>query len=376
MNEVFRWWVVEWHLGFFKTEYTLLRRGFDSFYGLYTGRSDYYDHTSGTEHVGLDMRDNETPYWVQNGTYAAHLFTEKFVSLIERHDKSKPFFGYFSHVAPHVGGNASPFQAPEKGVSKFSYIGDKDRSYYAGMVGALNESVGAVVEALNRTGMINDTIIVFSSDNGADLFGTHLTGASCWPLRGCKSALWEGGLRAPGFVWSTRLKKKRRVSRLLMHIVDWLPTLYSSAGGNVSHLGPMDGFDMWHALSEDTEWPRQEILHNVDPLFRDMALRLGRYKLLVQAPRNETYIAYRKDRRLPPKGMSHPRDGLYLDAARNRVKSSTRRLDPVTRCIKLLRSLYKRLSAYVSQMVPPRKRPEDQRSYPENFGGVWSPWLD
>lgn len=412
----------KWHLGFFQTKYTPLRRGFDSFYGLYTGRSDYYDHTSGMEHIGLDLRDNEKPDWGQNGTYATHLFTEKFVSLIEKHDKSKPFFGYFSHIAPHVGGNVNPFQAPEKAMRKFSYIGDKERSYYAGMVDALDESVGAVVEALNRTGMLNDTIIVFSSDNGADLFGKHLTGASSWPLRGCKATLWEGGLRAPGFVWSTRLKRRRRMSRQLMHIVDWLPTLYSAAGGSVSHLGPMDGFDMWHALSEGTESPRREILHNVDPLSRDMALRVGRYKLLVQAPRNETFIAYRKDRRHPPKGMSRPRDDLTRLRAASRTAKAFKPLYGPLHCEtdknwtreatvncgpaasmgppgkapylfdierdpcethnmagsqkQLLHSLYKRLSTYVSQMVPPRRKPEDPRSYPENFGGVWSPWLD
>ncbi|KAL1421917.1 hypothetical protein MTO96_022626 [Rhipicephalus appendiculatus] len=60
----------KWHLGFFKTEYTPPRRGFDTFYGYYTGRADYYDHTSGTPHVGLDLRDNEQPDWGENGTYA------------------------------------------------------------------------------------------------------------------------------------------------------------------------------------------------------------------------------------------------------------------------------------------------------------------
>ncbi|KAL1421916.1 hypothetical protein MTO96_022625 [Rhipicephalus appendiculatus] len=78
--------------------------------------------------------------------------------------------------------------------------------------------------------MLNDTIIVFSSDNGAALLGEDLNGGSSWPLRGYKATLWEGGLRAPGFVWSTRLRKRRRMSRQLMHIVDWLPTLYSAAG--------------------------------------------------------------------------------------------------------------------------------------------------
>ncbi|XP_075537060.1 arylsulfatase B-like isoform X2 [Dermacentor variabilis] len=264
----------KWHVGFFKTDYTPLRRGFDSFYGYYTGRGDYYDHTSGL-----------------------------------------PFFGYLSHMAPHVGPNQDPFQAPEENVRQFSYIGDKDRSRYAGMVQALDESVGAVVDALYRAGMLNDTIIVFSSDNGAALFGEDLNGSSSWPLRGCKSTLWEGGIRAPAFIWSARLKKRRRASRQMMHIVDWLPTLYSAAGGSVSCLGPMDGINMWQALSEATAWPRQEILHNIDPQSAAMALRVGSYKLLVQAPRNDSK---NKDNRNPAKGADQPVDDLV------RLRASSR----------------------------------------------------
>ncbi|XP_037509609.1 arylsulfatase B [Rhipicephalus sanguineus] len=371
------------------------------------------------EHVGLDLRDNETPDWGENGTYATHLFTDKFLSLIENHDKSKPFFGYFSHIAPHVGGYGDPFQAPRKNVRKFSYIGHKDRTNYAGMVDALDESVGAVVDALNRTGMLNDTIIVFSSDNGASLQGADFSGGSSWPFRGYKATLWEGGLRAPGFVWSTRLKKRRRLSRQLMHIVDWLPTLYSAAGGNVEHLGPTDGFDMWHALSEGTEWPRLEILHNVDPASRAMALRVGRYKILVQAPKNDSRL---KNNRHPVKGMDHPLDDLTRLRAASRTATVFKSLygslrfetdkkwtqEATVKCASgasikppkkgpylfdierdpcetrnlaashktVLRTLYKKLNSYMSQMVAPRKQPEDPRSYPENFGGVWSPWLD
>ncbi|XP_065294694.1 arylsulfatase B-like [Dermacentor albipictus] len=407
----------KWHVGFFKTDYTPLRRGFDSFYGYYTGKADYYDHTSGLDHVGLDLRDNEAPDWGENGTYITHLFTEKFISLIEKHDKSKPFFGYLCHMAPHVGRNQDPFQAPEENVRQFSYIGDKDRSRYAGMVQALDESVGVVVDALYRAGMLNDTIIVFSSDNGAALSGEDLNGGSSWPLRGYKTTLWEGGIRAPAFIWSTRLRKRRRASRQMMHIVDWLPTLYSAAGGSVSRLGPTDGVDMWHALSEATAWPRQEILHNIDPQTAAMALRVGSYKLLVQTPRNNS-----KDNRNPAKGADRPLDDLVRLRAGSRAAKVLRPLygplrhetdrnwtreatvycgpaagvtppgkspylfdierDPCeTRNLaashkRVLRSLYKKLSAYMQQMVPPRTQPVDPRSYPENFGGVWSPWLD
>ncbi|KAK8780125.1 hypothetical protein V5799_018534 [Amblyomma americanum] len=172
------------------------------------------------------------------------------------------------------------------------------------MVDALDESVGAVVDALGRRGMLNDTIIVFSSDNGGPLFDGQAHGASNWPLRGNKATLWEGGLRAPAFVWSTRLKQRRRVSRQMMHIVDWLPTLYSAAGGKLPSLGITDGVDMWRALSDSSPSPRQEILHNVDPVNAAMALRAGRYKLVAQAPRSD------RNKRYPPNGNDRPVDDL------------------------------------------------------------------
>ncbi|XP_077515256.1 arylsulfatase B-like isoform X1 [Amblyomma americanum] len=407
----------KWHLGFFRTEYTPLKRGFDSFFGYYTGQADYYDHTSGTDHVGLDLRDNEAPTWGENGTYATYLFTRKFISLLEKHNTSKPFFGYFSHIAPHAGRPVNRFQAPEGHVKKFSYIGDKNRTYYAGMVDAMDESVGAVVDALRRRGMLNDTIIVFSSDNGGALFDEQAYGANNWPLRGDKASLWEGGLRAPAFVWSTRLKQRRRVSRQMMHIVDWLPTLYSAAGGKRPSLGITDGVDLWQALSEGSASPRQEILYNVDPVSAAMALRAGRYKLVAQSPRSD-----RKDKRYPPKGKDRPVDDLArlradsraakalellygpldIEGADKLLRDATVDCGPGTGVVppgkapylfdierdpcemrnlatthrKVLRSLFKRLSAYMSYMVPPRTQPDDPRSYPENFGGAWSPWLD
>ncbi|KAL3223824.1 hypothetical protein MRX96_027132 [Rhipicephalus microplus] len=204
-----------------------------------------------------------------------------------------------------------------------------------------------------------------------------------------------------------------------MHIVDWLPTLYSAAGGNVAQLGPIDGFDMWRALSEGTECPRKEILHNVDPNNRAMALRVGRYKLVVQAPKNDTKL---KNNRHPMKGMDNPLDDLTRLRARSRSAKVFKSLfgtlrfetdknwtqEATVKCSpeasikppekgpylfdieqdpcesrnlaashkRVLRVLYKKLSGYMSRMVASRARPADPRAYPENFGGVWSPWLD
>lgn len=98
------------------------------------------------------------------------------------------------------------------------------------MVDALDRSVGTVLEALRDAQILNETIIVFSSDNGGLPWGLSANSGSNWPLRGTKFTLWEGGVRVPAFIWSPLLKKSGRVSQQLMHITDWLPTLYAAAG--------------------------------------------------------------------------------------------------------------------------------------------------
>lgn len=103
------------------------------------------------------------------------------------------------------------------------------------MLTHLDDSVGAVVRALENQNMLKDSIIIFSTDNGGPAEGFNLNAASNWPLRGVKNTLWEGGVRGAALIWSPFLKKQNRVSNQTMHIADWLPTLYNAAGGNTEY---------------------------------------------------------------------------------------------------------------------------------------------
>lgn len=105
-------------------------------------------------------------------------------------------------------------------------------SLLAAMVSKLDDSVGRIVQQLQRQNMLNDSIIVFSTDNGGPAEGFNLNHASNWPLRGVKNTLWEGGVRGAGLLWSPRLKKSRRLADQTMHIVDWLPTLLTAIKGD------------------------------------------------------------------------------------------------------------------------------------------------
>lgn len=101
------------------------------------------------------------------------------------------------------------------------------------MLHHLDQSVGTIVEALSKVGILKNSIIVFSTDNGGPAEGFNLNAASNYPLKGVKNTLWEGGVRGAGLLWSPMLDKVNRVSNQTMHISDWLPTLYSAAGGNI-----------------------------------------------------------------------------------------------------------------------------------------------
>ena len=102
------------------------------------------------------------------------------------------------------------------------------------MVTKLDESVGLIVQQLQKQKMLNESIIIFSTDNGGPAEGFNLNHASNWPLRGVKNTLWEGGVRGAGLIWSPMLNKTRRVADQTMHIVDWIPTLLTAIRGEQS----------------------------------------------------------------------------------------------------------------------------------------------
>ncbi|RXG59692.1 Arylsulfatase B, partial [Armadillidium vulgare] len=191
--------VGKWHLGHFRKEYTPTFRDFESHYGYWTGVIDYYNYTDAFESV----------------------------KIINEHDPSKPLFLFLSHLATHVGGNpGTPLQAPEEDIQRFSHIKDEKRRIFAAMLWKLDESVGRVIKALQDNNMLDNSIVVFTTDNGGDSSGHSGGAASNWPLRGTKNSMWEGGVRGSAFIWSSLLKKPGRVSMEMMHITDWFPTLY------------------------------------------------------------------------------------------------------------------------------------------------------
>nr|KAG5711161.1 hypothetical protein BaRGS_004805 [Batillaria attramentaria] len=269
--------VGKWHLGFCDMRYTPRARGFESFYGSYTDGLDHYTHKDVNGHY--DFRHNENLAYFTDGKYSTELLSDWVVNVVNDHDPVNPLFVMLAYQAIH-----SPMQAPEKYVNgTCSHIKDPDRQTVCGMVAAMDEGIGNVTEALRSKDMLDDTVIIFTSDNG----GITAHGSSNSPLKGVHGLLYEGGTRVPTFLSGGRfLSKTGHTYQGLFHQVDWLPTIVSLAKGDpVLVMHETDGLNHWHDLREGRDTgPRTEVVYNVDDVFKDHlhtgAIRDGQYKLI------------------------------------------------------------------------------------------------
>ncbi|KAL5268954.1 hypothetical protein ACHWQZ_G002699 [Mnemiopsis leidyi] len=266
--------VGKWHLGMHTWDHTPVRRGFVTWFGMYLMEQNYFTHTCGGKFDFREDHLDEKGELLDNirtdltGRYNTRLFTDKAVEIIQDHEVNKPLFLYLAYTAPHL-----PHQASSADVLKYaSYIPDSaqdvgERRQYSAMISVLDEGVGKVEQALSESGIMDNTILLFTSDNGAYHFGSN------YPLRGGKRSFMEGGVRGAAFVHSRLLEKQGYTNSNLHHVTDWYVTLQKLVGDQPQKHEkaqlPLDGVDIWGSISRD-ESCRDEILYEL----RDPSKRL------------------------------------------------------------------------------------------------------
>ncbi|MEZ6140906.1 MAG: arylsulfatase [Zavarzinella sp.] len=280
--------VGKWHLGHADKKYWPNQRGFDHFYGNVVGEVDYFTKDRGGI---IDWQRNGT--FIKEEGYYTEQIGDEAVKLIEGHNKSKPMFLYFASLAPHA-----PYQAPKEDVDAYKDIfPNKEQREYAAMITGLDSQVGRIVSALEKKGMRDNTLILFTSDNGGATSALFATGArspeereasggvelgskppaSNAPYLGGKGGLHEGGVRLPAIVnWPGKLKPA--VVNAPLHHVDVMPTILSIVKGKGDPTKPFDGKDATATIMEGKPSPHEDILINVEA-FRG-AIRKGKWKLV------------------------------------------------------------------------------------------------
>ncbi len=198
-----------------------VNRGFDFYYGFLTGARHYRPSNTGPAHLRTVRGPNA---FVTETRYITYQLTDGALEFLETRDP-KPFFLYVAYSAPH-----QPFEAPEEAIARNGHIEDEKRRNYAGMITALDDSVGRVLAKLRTLGLEQNTLIFFLSDNGAPLH-PGFTDGNNRPLRGQKGDLFEGGIRVPFIVqWTGAPLPSGTTYDCPVSALDLLPTALAAAG--------------------------------------------------------------------------------------------------------------------------------------------------
>jgi arylsulfatase A-like enzyme len=235
--------VGKWHLGVLP-KFGPLKSGYDHFYGVRGGAVDYYTHASPTG--TSDLWDDDVP--IDRAGYLTELLGARAVEVVNGYATSgRPFMLSLHFNAPHW-----PWEAPGDRAESERLRGvrgglrDLDggsQETYQRMIEAMDREIGRVLEALRAHGLTENTIVIFTSDNGGERF------ADTWPFTGKKTELLEGGLRIPAVIsWPVRIPRGRTTDQVAISM-DWLPTLLAAAGTTPDPAYPTDGMNLLPSLT-------------------------------------------------------------------------------------------------------------------------------
>lgn len=262
----------KWHLGALDPRYHPNARGFDEFVGFRGGWSDYWQW----------RLDRNGSFSRADGRYLTDVITEEAVGFVQRHHR-EPFFLHVAYNAPHF-----PLQAPDEDVAPFRETGrfTEAVSLIYGMNARMDAGVGRILEELDRLGIAENTIVLFTSDNGpqfggqGDMCSTRFNAS----FNGAKGVVYEGGIRVPAILrWPGRLEAGASIHEMISFI-DWLPTLAEAAGARLIGGQPIDGRSALSVLQGEPaadqpprfwQWNRYSPVKSCNAAVRD-----GRWKLI------------------------------------------------------------------------------------------------
>jgi len=245
--------------------------------------------------------------WFEPGGYLTDYWTDEALKAIEA-NRNRPFFLYLAHWGPHT-----PLQATREDYEAVGDIEPHRLRVYAAMIRAVDRSVGRILDKLDEEGLAENTIVVFSSDNGgAGYLGLPDVNA---PYRGWKITLFEGGIRIPMFVsWPGKILPGTRIDTPVAH-VDILPTLAAATGASLPDNVIIDGQNMLPEALGTGEISRDDAaLYWSSGFYR--VVRAGDWKLHYNGRQNRTWLFNLADDPTEQINLAetHPEDRVRLEA--------------------------------------------------------------
>jgi len=261
----------KWHLGS-PPKYGPLKSGYDRFFGIYGGGTSYFHHDEKIEGVPEEVsRLIDQDEIVSVDGYVTEIFGDKAVEEIDNAPANKPFFMSLHFTAPHW-----PWIGPndrDKRVSNMLNLDGGSIETYGEMVRSMDDQVGRVLDALERKGIADNTIVVFTSDNGGERF------SDVWPLVGAKTELLEGGIRVPFVMrWPGKIPAGS-VSEQTAMSMDFLPTFVAAAGGSPNRGFAPDGVNLLPVLEGKAPAFSRQLFWRYKAL-QQVAFRDGDWKYL------------------------------------------------------------------------------------------------
>ncbi|WP_304304667.1 sulfatase [Pseudacidovorax intermedius] len=260
----------KWHLGY-PPAFGPLRSGYEEFFGPLSGGVDYFTHCDSRGTHDLFFGEEEK----HDEGYLTDLFSHRAVDYVERMATGDaPFFLSLHYTAPHWPWETreDAGRAPAVKDNLFDLAGGNIHVYRR-MIHHMDEGIGWIVEALRRTGQLDNTLLVFTSDNGGERFSDN------WPLVGGKMDLTEGGIRVPWIAhWPAAIAPGGRSEQLCM-TMDWSATMLDAAGVAADPEYPLDGVSLMPVLRDPAATFARPLHWRMNHRGQ-RALRDGRWKYL------------------------------------------------------------------------------------------------